>query len=96
MPLDRNKLLRYQVLNTCFQDTSRQYRSGDLVDCCNRELQRYDLKEVSKRTVQLDVQTLQAEPYNVSCYKLIVKKRFVSIGSNSHYIKYPKQQILNQ
>ncbi|MBR3488709.1 MAG: hypothetical protein IKH33_05270 [Bacteroidales bacterium] len=66
MPLDRNKLLRYQVLNTCFQDNSRQYRIGDLVDCCNRELRCYDLKEVSKRTVQLDVQTLQAVPYNVS------------------------------
>jgi len=65
MPVDRNKMLRYQVLNTCFQDTSRHYHIGDLVDSCNRELRRYDLREVSKRTVQLDLQTLQAEPYNV-------------------------------
>ena len=65
MPQDRNKLLRYQVYNTCFQDTSRLYRIGDLVDCCNRELRRYDLREVSRRTVQNDLQTLQAEPYNV-------------------------------
>lgn len=65
MPIDRNKMLRYQVLNACFQDTSRNYRVGDLVECCNRELRRYDLKEISRRTIQLDLQTLQGEPYNV-------------------------------
>lgn len=65
MPIDRNKILRYKILNGCFQDMSRQYRIGDLLEYVNRELERYDLKPVSRRTIQLDLQTLQAEPYNV-------------------------------
>ena len=65
MPTDRNKLLRYQVLDRCFRDTSRIYRIGDLLDCCNQEYRRRDMKLVSRRTIQLDLQTLQDEPYNV-------------------------------
>ena len=90
MPLDRNKLLRYQVLNTCFKDTSRHYRIGDLVDCCNRELRRYDLREVSRRTVQNDLQTLQAEPYNVE-FDPVLKKhnvyRYVDTSYNLEVLK---------
>ena len=65
MPTDKNKLLRYKVLDNCFRDTSRLYRIDDLVERCNHELARLDLRPVSRRTVQLDLQTLQAEPYNV-------------------------------
>ena len=65
MPIDRNKMLRYQVLNRCFQDTSRRYRTKDLLECCNREMQKYDLNTISTRTIQKDLQDLQAEPYNV-------------------------------
>ena len=52
---------------------SRQYRIGDLLDCVNRELERYDLKPVSRRTIQLDLQTLQAEPYNVE-FDLVLRE----------------------
>lgn len=65
MPLDRNKMLRYQVLDRCFRDTSRLYRVGDLLECCNHEMLRYDFRPVSKRTVQNDIQMLGMEPYNV-------------------------------
>ena len=90
MPQDRNKLLRYQVLNTCFKDTSRQYRIGDLVDCCNRELRRYDLREVSRRTVQLDLHTLQAEPYNVEFDPALKRQnvyRYVDTSYNLEVLK---------
>ena len=90
MPLDRNKLLRYQVLNTCFQDTSRQYRIGDLVDCCNRELRRYDLREVSRRTVQNDLQTLQAEPYNVEFDPVLKKDKFYRYSDTSYSLELLK------
>ena len=65
MPLDRNKIVRYQVLDRCFRDTSRLYRVADLLECCNRELQRYDFRTVAKRTIQNDIQMLCMEPYNV-------------------------------
>lgn len=65
MPVDRNKMLRYKVLDECFRDTSKLYKIGDLLECCNREMDRLDLKHVSRRTVQQDIQTLQMEPCNV-------------------------------
>ncbi len=44
MPLDKNKILRYQVLDRCFRDTSRLYKVTDLLDCCNQEMRRYDYR----------------------------------------------------
>lgn len=90
MPLDRNKMLRYQVLNACFQDTSRRYRMEDLVDCCNRTLRRYDLNLVSKRTIQLDVQTLQAEPYNVEFDPVLKKDKFYRYSDTSYSLELLK------
>lgn len=79
MPIDRNKLLRYKVLDECFRDTSRLHRIGDLVERCNNELLRLDLKPVSRRTVQLDLQTMQGEPYNVEFDAQLLR---------SHYYRY--------
>jgi len=71
MPIDRNKMLRYKILNECFRDMSRQYRIGDLLVCVNRELKRYDLNTVSRRTVQKDLHDLQMEPHNVEFDKVL-------------------------
>lgn len=90
MPVDRNKMLRYQVLNRCFQDTSRHYHIGDLVDSCNRELRHYDLREVSKRTVQLDLQTLQAEPYNVEFNPVLKEQNIYRYADTSYNLELLK------
>ena len=65
MPLNKDQLLRYQVLNACFKDTSRLYDIGALVECCQQETVRVYGKSVSKRSVQNDIHLLQYEPYNV-------------------------------
>lgn len=65
MPIDRNKMLRYQVLNACFKDTSRLYDINALVECCQAEMMRVYDKSVSKRSVQNDINLLQLSPYNV-------------------------------
>lgn len=90
MPIDRNKMLRYQVYNTCFQDTSRLYRIGDLVECCNRKLRQYDFNEVSKRTVQADLQTLQMEPYNVEFDPALRKQNVYRYADTSYSLEVLK------
>ncbi len=35
MPVDKQVLLRYQVLNKCFRNRYREYTIDDLVDECN-------------------------------------------------------------
>ena len=61
MPVDRQVLLRYQVLNKCFRNRYREYTIDDLVDECNKALLRMDKPDVSKRTIQNDINTLEAD-----------------------------------
>ena len=61
MPVDKQVLLRYQVLNKCFRNKYREYTIDDLVDECNEALRRSDKPDVSKRTVQNDINILEAD-----------------------------------
>lgn len=67
MPVDKQVLLRYQVLNKCFRNRYREFTIDDLVEECNKamskELDKYD--GVSKRTIQDDIAKLQMPPYNI-------------------------------
>ena len=70
MPVDRQVLLRYQVLNKCFRNRYREYTIDDLVDECNKALRRMDKPDVSKRTIQNDINTLEADYHIVLNDKL--------------------------
>ena len=61
MPVDKQVLLRYRVLNECFRNRHREYTIDDLVDECNAALTKADKQEVSKRTIQNDINTLEAD-----------------------------------
>lgn len=61
MPVDKQVLLRYQVLNKCFRNRYREYTIDNLVDECNKALRRIDKPDVSKRTIQNDINILEAD-----------------------------------
>lgn len=61
MPVDKQVLLRYQVLNKCFRNRYREYTIDDLVDECNKALRRIDKPDISKRTIQNDINILEAD-----------------------------------
>lgn len=61
MPVDKQVLLRYQVLNKCFRNKYREYTIDDLVNECNEALRRADKPDVSKRTVQNDINILESD-----------------------------------
>lgn len=61
MPVDKQVRLRHQVLNKCFRDLYRKYTIDDLVEACNAALRRADKPEVSKRTIQNDITTMETE-----------------------------------
>lgn len=101
MPVDRNKMLRYKVLNRCFQDLSKLYKIGDLLECCNREFEKYDLKPVSRRTVQKDTQDLQMEPHNVEFDPVLKARdiyRYADTSFNLEVLKLtsPDRDALNR
>lgn len=61
MPVDKQVLLRYQVLNRCFRNRYRDYTIDDLVNECNKALRRIGKSDVSKRTIQYDINILEAD-----------------------------------
>ena len=79
MPLNKDQLLRYQILNACFKDTSRLYDINALTECCQKETLSVYGKSVSKRSVHNDIRLLQFAPYNVE-FDDDLKKR--------HYYRY--------
>ena len=61
MPVDKQVLMRYQVLNKCFRNRYREYTIDDLVDACNEALYQAGKPSVSKRTIQNDINALEAD-----------------------------------
>ena len=61
MPVDKQVLERYKVLNRCFRNRFKAYTIDDLVDECNKALRRLDKPDVSKRTIQNDINTLEGD-----------------------------------
>ena len=61
MPVDKQVIERYRVLNECFRNPYRDYTIDDLVDECNKALHRLDKPEVSKRTIQNDIVNMETD-----------------------------------
>lgn len=90
MPMDRNKMLRYQVLDRCFRDTSRLYNVSALLECCNNEMRRYDFKEISRRTIQKDIDDLRGEPHNVEFDEVLEKQYYYRYADTTQSLKVLK------
>ena len=69
MPVDKHVFLRYQILNKCFRNPYREFTIDDLVEECNKVLRKKGELEVSKRTIQNDIEALKLEPYEIKLKK---------------------------
>lgn len=61
MPANKNALLRYKVLDRCLSDRYRHYHMKELLDECNKALQREELLPVSRRQVYDDLAFMKSE-----------------------------------
>ncbi|MEM6769061.1 MAG: WYL domain-containing protein [Bacteroidota bacterium] len=59
----KNALIRYRTIDRCLQNRGRKWTLSDLIDACSDALYELEGKEanVSKRTVQLDIQLLRSD-----------------------------------
>ena len=89
MPVDRQVLLRYRVLNECFRNRYRENTIDDLVEECNKAMAReYDsTASVSKRTIQNDIANLQLSPYNIELRDDLRKGNQVRITNDTKYLR---------
>jgi len=63
MAANKNALIRYKTIDQCLRNKYRQWTLDDLIDACSDALYEYEGKDVyvSKRTVQLDIQTMRSD-----------------------------------
>lgn len=63
MAANKNALIRYKTIDQCLRNNYRQWTLDDLIDACSDALYEYEGKDVyvSKRTVQLDIQTMRSD-----------------------------------
>ncbi|MEM6633694.1 MAG: phytanoyl-CoA dioxygenase, partial [Bacteroidota bacterium] len=63
MALNKNALIRYRTIDKCLQNPYRRWTLEDLIEACSESLYEYEGKQVnvSRRTVQLDIQNMRSE-----------------------------------
>ncbi len=78
MATNKNALIRYRTIDKCLQNTGRKWTLEDLIDYCSDALQEYEGKDsfVSKRTVQLDIQTMRSDKLGYNAPIEVYQRKF--------------------
>jgi predicted DNA-binding transcriptional regulator YafY len=63
MAQNKNALIRYKTIDKCLQNGYREWTLENLIEACSDALYEYEGRDinVSKRTVQLDIQTMRSD-----------------------------------
>lgn len=90
MPINKNALIRYKVLDACFRNRQRKWTLDMLVDKVSDALYEYEgiSKGASVRTIQYDIQMMRSDKLGYNAPIIVVDKK---------YYKYedPKYSITN-
>ena len=78
MAQNKNALIRYKTIDKCLQNHYRRWTLENLIEACNDALYEYEGKknEVSKRTVQLDIQTMRSEKLGYNAPIEVYEKKY--------------------
>jgi hypothetical protein len=62
MPVTKNALIRYKVLDNCFRNPGRKYFIQDLIDECTKVLSELDttIKSISRRQILDDIAFMES------------------------------------
>ncbi|MCB0760581.1 MAG: WYL domain-containing protein [Flavobacteriales bacterium] len=78
MAQNKNALIRYRTIDKCLQNPFRKWTLGDLIDECSNALYEYEGREieVSRRTVQLDIQTMRSDKLGYNAPIVVYDKKY--------------------
>lgn len=78
MAQSKNALIRYKTIDKCLQNRYRQWTLEDIIEACSQALYEYEGKEanVSKRTIQLDIQTMRSEKLGYNAPIVVYDKKY--------------------
>ncbi|MBN9312474.1 MAG: WYL domain-containing protein [Chryseobacterium sp. 39-10] len=89
MASNKNALIRYHTLDKCFRNRTKDWTLEDLMDACSDALYEYEGKYdlVSKRTVQLDIQTMRSEKLGYNAPIEVFQRKFYRYSDSNYSIK---------
>ena len=77
MPLNKNALIRYRTIDECLVNRQRKWTLQDLIDACSAALTEYEgPTQVSKRTLQLDIQHMRSGKLGYEAPIVVIEKKY--------------------
>lgn len=88
MPVNRNALIRYKTIDKCLQNRFRKWTLEDLIESCSDALYEYEGNKngISKRTIQLDIQTMRSDKLGYNAPIIVVNKKHYTYEDASYSI----------
>lgn len=88
MALNKNALIRYKTIDKCLQNNYRQWTLDDLIEACSDALYEYEGREVnvSKRTVQLDIQLMRSDKLGYNAPITVYDKKYYKYEEEEYSI----------
>ena len=80
MPVNRNALIRYRIIDQCLQNRRRKWTIENLIAACNEALYEYDGLEqgVSMRTIRMDLNAMRSNRLGYNAPVIVVDKKYYS------------------
>lgn len=88
MALNKNALIRYKTIDKCLQNRYRKWTLDDLIEACSEALYEYEGRavNVSKRTVQLDLQMMRSDKLGYNAPIVVYDKKFYTYEDEDYSI----------
>ncbi|EDM45389.1 hypothetical protein SCB49_06267 [unidentified eubacterium SCB49] len=88
MALNKNALIRYKTIDKCLQNTYKKWTLSDLIEACSNALIEYEDRDVnvSKRTVQLDIQMMRSDKLGYNAPIEVYEKKFYRYAEEDYSI----------
>ncbi len=88
MAINKNALIRYKTIDKCLQNNYRQWTLDDLIEACSNALYEYEGRavNVSKRTVQLDIQMMRSDKLSYNAPIVVYNKKFYKYEDEDYSI----------
>lgn len=88
MAQNKNALIRYKTIDKCLQNTNRRWTLDDLIEACSDALYEYEGRDVnvSKRTVQLDIQMMRSDKLGYNAPIEVYDKKYYRYADMAYSI----------
>jgi len=88
MAQNKNALIRYKTIDKCLQNQYKQWTLNDLIEACSDALYEYEGRDVnvSKRTIQLDIQLMRSDKLGYNAPIEVYDKKFYHYADSDYSI----------